>query len=62
MKKISFSISGRRFKIELDNDFAKYVLDKLAENSITHDRDNDTPKLITAYLRALKENYNNKKH
>ena len=61
MKKISFSIGGRRFEMELDDDFAKYVLEQLAQNNIAHDRDNNTMKFLSAYLRALKENYNNKK-
>jgi len=61
MKKISFSISGRRFNVELDDDFAQYVLKKLFENNIFEDRDNDTPKFLGAYLKSLKENYQNDK-
>jgi predicted DNA-binding transcriptional regulator YafY len=61
MKKISFTINGRRFEVELDNDFALYVLDRLSQSKIVDNRDNDVPKLLNAYLKALKENYDNQK-
>jgi len=61
MKKVSFPINGRRFEVELDNDFALYVKEKLAQSKIADDRNNDVPKLLNAYLKALKENYNNQK-
>ncbi len=61
MKKVSFPINGRRFEVELDRDFAFYVLDRLSQSKIVEDRDNDVSKLINAYLKALKENYDNQK-
>jgi len=61
MKKVSFAVNGRRFEVELDSNFALYVLDKLSQSRISNDRDNDVPKLLNAYLKALKENYDNQK-
>ena len=61
MKKVSFPINGRRFEVELDSDFALYVKDKLTQSKIVEDRDNNIPKLLNAYLKALKENYENQK-
>ncbi|NEW59920.1 hypothetical protein GSY74_01375, partial [Sulfurovum sp. bin170] len=61
MKKVSFTINGRRFEVELDSGFALYVIDKSAQNKMADDRDNDIPKLLNAYLTALKENYDNQK-
>ena len=61
MKKVSFTINGRRFEVELDSDFAFYVKDKLSQSEIVNDRDNDVPKLLNAYLKALKENYDNQR-
>ena len=61
MKKVTFPINGRRFEVELDNDFAFYVIDKLAQSKIDDDKDNDVPKLLNAYLKVVKENYDNEK-
>ena len=61
MKKVNFTINGRRFEVELEHDFALFVRDRLAESDIVSDRNNDTPKLLNAYLKALKENYDTEK-
>ena len=57
MKKVSFSISGKRYEVELDNNFAMFVMEKLEESNISSERDNDVPKLLNVYLQALKQNY-----
>jgi len=57
VKKVSFSISGKRYEVELDNNFAMFVMEKLEESNISSERDNDVPKLLNVYLQALKQNY-----
>ena len=61
MKKVAFSLGGRRFEIELESEFALYVEDDLTLNGIATDRDNELTKLLRAYLKALKQNYDNEK-
>ncbi len=57
MKKVIFTIEGRRFEIELENDFADFVQENLKEQEIAQDRNNEASKFIKAYLSVLKENY-----
>jgi len=61
MKKVAFSLGGRRFEMELESEFALYVEDDLKLNGIATDRDNELTKLLRAYLKALKQNYDNEK-
>ena len=61
MQKVSFSINGKRYEVELENDFAIFVMEKLRESSILSDRDNDVPKLLNVYLKSLKENFDTEK-
>jgi hypothetical protein len=60
-KKVSFSIAGKRYEVDLDNDFAMFVVDTLNRHNITPDRDSSIPKLLNVYLHALKENYETQK-
>ena len=62
MKKVIFTIEGRRFEIELENSFADYVEENLKEQGIAQDRNNEASKFIKAYLHILKENYEAGKH
>ncbi len=57
MKKVIFTIEGRRFEIELENDFADFVKENLKEHDIAQDRNNEASKFIKAYLSILKENH-----
>jgi hypothetical protein len=59
MKKVIFSIAGRRFDVELEDAFAKYVKQDLFDNNIVSDRDNEPTKLLQLYLKAMKKNYDN---
>ena len=59
MKKVIFSIAGRRFDVELEDAFAKYVNQDLSDNNIVSDRDNEPAKLLQLYLKAMKKNYDN---
>jgi len=61
VKKVSFSISGKRYEVELENNFAMFVMEKLKESNISADKDNDIPKLLNVYLQALKQNYDTQK-
>jgi hypothetical protein len=58
MKKIIFTVGGRRFEVELDDNFAQYVSQDLSANNIALDRNNDATKLLQLYLKALKKNHN----
>jgi len=53
MKKVAFSLGGRRFEMELESEFALYVEDDLTLNGIATDRDNELTKLLRAYLKAI---------
>jgi len=57
MKKVVFSIAGRRFDVELEDAFAKYVKQDLFDNNIVSDRDNEPTKLLQLYLKAMKRNF-----
>jgi len=57
MKKVIFTIEGRRFEIELENSFALHVEKTLKEQGIELDRNNEATKLIKAFLTVLKENH-----
>ncbi|MCK4442385.1 MAG: hypothetical protein KAU90_10290 [Sulfurovaceae bacterium] len=57
MKKIKFPINGRKYEVELDNDFAIFVKEHLSKNNLSEEKNNDSVKLLNAYLSALKEKY-----
>ena len=57
MKKLIFTLEGKRFEVELENDFATYVHQNLMENSIAFDRNNEASKLLKVYLKSMKKNH-----
>ncbi len=57
MKKVAFSIEGRRFEVELEDGFADYLEEDLLQNQIVLDRNNGVSLLLRAYLKALKQDY-----
>jgi len=57
MKKVNFSINGKKYEVALEDDFAEVVIEKLEESNLLPDRDNDIPKLLNVYLQALKRDY-----
>lgn len=61
MKKVTFSVAGKGFDIELENEFAKYVEQELHANGIRFDRNNEAVTLLKAYIRSLKKNYDTEK-
>ena len=62
MQKVIFTIEGKRFEIELENEFAKFVEEHLKEHEIANDRNNEASKLLKAYLAIAKENYEAGEH
>ena len=61
MKKVEFSINGKKYQVELENGFAKFVTEQLIKSNIDSSKNNNVPKLLNAYLQALKANYDNEK-
>jgi len=61
MKKLTFSVAGKRFDIELEKEFGEYVKKELDANSIQFDRNNETIVLLKAYIKSLKKSYDTEK-
>jgi len=59
MKKVVFSVAGRRFDVELEDTFAQYIMQDLFENNVVSDRDNEPTKLLQLYLKSMKRNFDN---
>jgi len=57
MKKVKFPINGKKYEVDLENDFAIFVMEQLSSSNISSEKNNDSVKLLNAYLKALKENY-----
>lgn len=55
MKQVALTISGNRYKIELDDDFADFVNKDLQDAGINIFQDNKPDKLLKAYLRLAKQ-------
>jgi hypothetical protein len=62
MKKVIFTLEGKRFEIELENSFADYVIANLQENEIRFNRNNEASKFLKAYLKVMKENHEIEEH
>jgi hypothetical protein len=56
MKKVALTISGNRYEIKLEDDFADFVNKDLQEAGIALDRDNSPAALLKGYLRLAKQN------
>ena len=61
MKKVIFTLEGKRFEIELENSFADFVMENLVENEIEFNQNNAISKLLKAYLKVMKSNYETEK-
>ena len=61
MKTLTLGFGGRRFDIELENDFASYVIERWEACGLTIERDNTHVHMLKAYLQSLKQNYENEK-
>ena len=56
MKKVALTVSGNRYEIKLDDEFADFVNSDLQDAGIILDRDNSPAALLKAYLRLAKQN------
>ena len=57
MKKIVFTIGGRRLEVELEEAFAEYVTNDLFKSKVSLDRDNDISQLLQLYLKTIHHEY-----
>ncbi len=57
MKKIVFTIGGRRLEVELEEAFAEYVTNDLFKSKVSLDRDNDISQLLQLYLKTIHHKY-----
>jgi len=55
MKDVGLTISGNRYNIKLEDDFANFVNQDLAEAGVNLNTDNQPDKLLKAYLRLAKQ-------
>ena len=61
MKMLTLSFGGRKFDMELENDFASYVREEWEACDFSFDKDNEHAHFLRGYLKALKQNYENEK-
>jgi len=55
MKSVSLTVSGNRYEVKLDDDFADFVMQDLQEAGLNLQTDNKPDKLLRAYLRLAKQ-------
>lgn len=55
MKQVAVTISGKRYEMKLDDRFADFVQEDLADAGLFFDRDNKPDALLRAYLRLAKQ-------
>jgi len=55
MKNVGLTISGNRYEIKLDDEFADFVMKDLQESGVNLHTDNKPDKLLKAYLRLAKQ-------
>ena len=58
MKKVVFTIGGRRLEVDLKDDFAAYLANDLAKNRVNLDRDNEITQILQLYLKTLHREFN----
>ena len=55
MKNVALTVSGNRYNIKLEDDFADFVNKDLQEAGVNLNTDNKPDKLLKAYLRLAKQ-------
>ena len=55
MKNVGLTVSGNRYEIKLEDDFADFVNKDLTEAGVNLNTDNQPDKLLKAYLRLAKQ-------
>jgi len=58
MKKVSLSISGKRYEVNLEEEFADFVLADMKNAGISTETDNQPVLLLKAYLKLAYKNSN----
>ena len=61
MKNIVFMFGGKRLEVDLEKDFAAYLLADLSSNKIELDKENEIGKLLGLYLSTLHREHNREK-
>jgi len=62
MKRIVFTIGGRRLEVDLNDDFAAYLAKDLQKNGVNLDKDNEISQLLQLYLKTLHKEYVSDEH
>ena len=62
MKKIVFTFGGKRLEVDLENEFAQFVLDDIVANRVDIEKENETSQLLSLYLTSLHREYNKEEH
>ena len=55
MKNVALTVSGNRYEIKLEDEFADFVNKDLTEAGVNLNTDNQPDKLLKAYLRLAKQ-------
>jgi len=55
MKNVALTVSGNRYEIKLEDEFADFVNKDLTEAGVNLNTDNKPDKLLKAYLRLAKQ-------
>ena len=55
MKNVALTISGNRYEIKLEDEFADFVNKDLVKSGVNLNTDNKPDKLLKAYLRLAKQ-------
>ena len=55
MKNVALTISGKRYEVKLEDEFADFVIADLQASGIAFNRDNQPDALLKAYLKLAKQ-------
>ena len=55
MKNVALTVSGKRYEIKLEDEFADFVNADLQKSGVNLNTDNKPDKLLKAYLRLAKQ-------
>jgi len=58
LKNVALTVSGNRYEIKLEDEFADFVNKDLIEAGVNLNTDNKPDKLLKAYLRLAKQSTN----
>jgi hypothetical protein len=55
MKAVGLTISGNRYEVKLDDEFADFIINDLKDAGVNLNTDNKPDKLLKAYLKLAKQ-------